>query len=154
MSGWSIVVADDEPDITRLIALVLQEHTILPAKNGREAFALIRETHPDLVILDVMMPGMSGLEVARALKADPETASLPIIFLSAYGQQHEVAAGLGVGAARYLVKPFEPQTLRQYIQEVLQEQTLQEPMDKKHQLCRSGSVPMHSESAQRKPGAR
>ena len=122
MSGLRIVAADDEQDITRLIVLVLREHTILPAKNGREALALIREVHPDLAILDVMMPGMSGLEVADAIKADPEVASLPIIILSACGQQQEVVAGLAAGAARYLVKPFEPQTLRQCIQDVLQEQ--------------------------------
>ena len=122
MTGLRIVVADDEQDITQLIVLVLRDHTILAAKNGKEALALIREAHPNLAILDVMMPGMSGLEVAETIKADPEVASLPIIFLSACGQQQEVVAGLAAGAARYLVKPFEPRTLRQCIQDVLQEQ--------------------------------
>src|SRR5688500_4552214 len=95
-----IVVADDEPDIRRLIAFTLkrQGHTVLEASDGDSALALIREARPDLVVLDVMMPGMSGLEVAAALSANPDTAPTPIIILSARGQAVEIDAGLSTGA--------------------------------------------------------
>lgn len=116
-----IVVADDEADIRRLVAFTLKRrgHDVLEADSGDGALALIRETMPDAVVLDVMMPGMTGLEVARILSSEPATSSIPIIILSAKGQATEVDQGLASGATAYLVKPFAPQELAAKISELL-----------------------------------
>lgn len=117
-----IVIADDEPDINRLIAMILREYTVLRAKRGDEALELIRQELPDLAILDISMPGLTGLEVAQALLADPTTASIPLILLSAYGQQREIDAGLATGVALYIVKPFDPEELLQSVEKLLAHQ--------------------------------
>ena len=116
-----IVVADDEADIRRLIVYTLRRrgYTIVEARAGDTALELIRQERPDLAVLDVMMPGMSGLDVARALTADPETASIPIVILSAKGQATEIEAGLASGARTYLTKPFAPQELAARVAEAL-----------------------------------
>lgn len=114
-----IVIADDEPDINRLIAMILREYTTLRAKRGDEALELIRQEMPDLAILDISMPGLTGLEVAQALLADPATANIPLILLSAYGQQREIDAGLATGVALYIVKPFDPDELLQSVEKLL-----------------------------------
>jgi DNA-binding response OmpR family regulator len=108
-----IVVADDDPDIRRLIVFTLKRrgYAVREATDGDAALALVSEDVPDLVVLDVMMPGRTGLEVAAALRGAPETAAIPIVMLSAKGQETEVQAGLRSGAQSYLVKPFSPQAL-------------------------------------------
>jgi two-component system response regulator MtrA len=108
-----IVVADDEADIRRLIVFALRRrgYTVMEATAGDSALALIRAERPQLAILDVMMPGMSGLAVAETLGANPSTASIPILMLSAKGQAAEVEAGMRAGARAYLVKPFAPAAL-------------------------------------------
>jgi two-component system phosphate regulon response regulator PhoB len=100
---------------------LLRSYDLSEAKNGKHALELIREVQPDLVLLDVMMPEMTGLEVLDAVRGNPLTASIPIILLSAKGQMAEIERGLQGGATRYLVKPFESQTLRSCVAEVLQE---------------------------------
>src|SRR5947209_8386562 len=110
-----LVIADDEADIRRLIVFLLRSYDLSEAQNGKRALELIRETQPDLVLLDVMMPEMTGLQVLDAVHRDPLSASIPIILLSAKGQVTEIEQGLQSGATRYLVKPFEPQALRGYI---------------------------------------
>ena len=116
-----IVVADDEADIRRLVVFTLRRrgYTILEASAGDSALELIRQEKPDLAVLDVMMPGLSGLEVAQALKSDAATASIPIIVLSAKGQAAEVEAGLASGASAYLVKPFSREELIARVAEAL-----------------------------------
>jgi two-component system alkaline phosphatase synthesis response regulator PhoP len=116
-----LVIADDEADIRRLIAFLLRSYDLSEAQNGKRALELIREVQPDLVLLDVMMPEMTGLEVLDAVRGDSLTASIPIIMLSAKGQTAEIEQGLQSGATRYLVKPFESQALRACVAEVLQE---------------------------------
>jgi CheY-like chemotaxis protein len=108
-----IVVADDEADIRRLVAFTLRRrgYVVIEASAGDEVLLLIREERPDLAVLDVLMPGMTGTEVAEALKQDPATASIPIILLSALGQVTDVKAGLQSGARMYLTKPFAPPDL-------------------------------------------
>jgi CheY-like chemotaxis protein len=115
-----IVVADDEPDISLLVSLLLRDYTVTRARSGEEALMLIRQQRPDLAILDITMPDLNGMEVARTLIADPWTASIPIIFLSALGETIEIEAGLAVGVAKYLVKPIEPDELLQAVKKVLQ----------------------------------
>lgn len=116
-----IVVADDEADIRRLIVFTLRRrgYEVTESDAGDTALETIRGQRPELALLDVMMPGMSGLEVAHALKADPDTAHIPIIMLSAKGQAAEVEAGIASGAATYLIKPFSPQDLAARVAEVL-----------------------------------
>ncbi len=116
-----IVVADDEADIRRLIVFILKRrgYTVLEANAGDVALELVRRERPDLVALDVMMPGLTGLEVAQALNDDPSTADIPIIILSAKGQGTEVEAGIKAGACTYLVKPFAPQELADRVAEIL-----------------------------------
>lgn len=115
-----LVIVDDEADIRRLIAFLLRTYELYEAENGERALELIREVQPALVLLDVMMPEMSGLEVLGTLQKNPLTASIPVVLLSAKGQTQEIDQGLRSGAARYLVKPFESQTLRACVEEVLQ----------------------------------
>ncbi len=118
-----LVIADDEADILRLLVFLLRSYELHEAKNGRRALELVREVRPDLVLLDVMMPEMTGLEVLKAMRADPQIASIPVVLLSAKGQVTEIEAGLLGGATRYLIKPFESQVLRSCIAEVLREDT-------------------------------
>ncbi|HEY6540061.1 MAG TPA: response regulator [Ktedonobacteraceae bacterium] len=116
-----LVIADDEVDIRRLIVFLLRSYDLYEAQNGRLALELIREVRPDLVLLDVMMPEMTGLEVLDAMRENPLTASIPVILLSAKGQAAEIEQGLQSGATRYLVKPFESQALRACVEDVLRE---------------------------------
>ena len=116
-----LVIADDEADIRRLIMFLLRSYDLSEAQNGKRALELIREVQPDLALLDVMMPEMTGLEVLDAVRRNPLTAAIPIILLSAKGQAAEIERGLQSGATRYLVKPFEPLALRTCVAEVLQE---------------------------------
>lgn len=116
-----LVIADDEADICRLITFLLRSYDLSEAQNGKRALELIRELQPDLVLLDVMMPEMTGLEVLEAVRGDRAIASIPIILLSAKGQAAEIERGMQSGATRYLIKPFEPLTLRTCVAEVLEE---------------------------------
>lgn len=120
-TGARIVIADDDADIRRLVAFTLRRrgHTVYEASDGAEAEALIREERPDLAILDVTMPGRSGTEVARAVAGDAELGPIPVVLLSAKGQQGEIDAGLASGASAYLVKPFTPKRLAEQIGAVL-----------------------------------
>lgn len=116
-----IIVADDEADIRQLVAFTLRRrgHTVIEATDGDAALSLITREQPDLAVLDVMMPGLSGLDVARAASADPATAAIPIILLSAKGQVTEVDEGLATGARAYLVKPFSPRALAEKVADLL-----------------------------------
>ncbi|GAB4474466.1 MAG: hypothetical protein Kow00124_14470 [Anaerolineae bacterium] len=103
-----ILVAEDEADIRDLIMFTLEfegfeVHTV---QNGAEAVERAPELQPDLILLDVRMPRMTGYEACQKLKADPRTADIPIVFISAKGQETEVRAGLEAGAKDYILKPF------------------------------------------------
>jgi CheY-like chemotaxis protein len=115
-----LIIADDEASIRRLIGILLRSYDLSEAQDGKEALEMIRESQPDLVLLDDMMPKMTGLDVIEAVRGDPMIASIPIILVSAKGQQAEIERGLQSGATRYLVKPFESQVLRASVAEVLQ----------------------------------
>ena len=108
-----IVIADDDSDIRELVVfkLRLEGHDIVPVENGSLAVAACRESPPDLVILDVMMPGMSGLEAARALREDEATSDVPIMMLTARAHESDVDEGFAAGANDYIVKPFSPREL-------------------------------------------
>ncbi|MFZ0545204.1 MAG: response regulator [Candidatus Promineifilaceae bacterium] len=116
-----ILVAEDEPDIRELIALTLQfgGYDVITAKDGAEAVNVAQENEFDLILMDVRMPRMTGYEACRILRSIESTKEIPIIFLSAKGQESEVQAGLEAGADHYILKPFAPDMLTQKIQEVL-----------------------------------
>lgn len=116
-----LVIVDDEADIRRLIVFLLRSYDLYEAQDGKRALELIREVQPDLALLDVMMPEMTGLQVLDAMRANSLTASIPVVLLSAKGQAVEIERGLSGGATRYLVKPFESQALRACVEEVLRE---------------------------------
>ena len=108
-----ILVADDERDIRELIGFTLRHHghEVLTASNGEDALAIALRDLPDLVLLDIRMPRMTGYDVCRRLRADPTTRHVPIAFLSAKGQESEIQAGIDAGATDYILKPFAPDQL-------------------------------------------
>ena len=108
-----IVIADDDSDIRELVVFKLRQggHDVVPFEEGRSAVDSCREARPDLVILDVMMPGISGLEAARELRGDSETCDVPIMMLTARAHESDVDEGFAAGANDYIVKPFSPREL-------------------------------------------
>ncbi|HEX9530845.1 MAG TPA: response regulator [Acidimicrobiales bacterium] len=117
----TVLVVDDEPLVVRLVELNLEMdgYRVVAAYDGPSGLRAAGEEHPDVIVLDMMMPGMDGLEVARHLKSDPGTATIPIIFLSARSSPADVAAGLAAGAAVYMAKPFDAEELSAKIAELL-----------------------------------
>jgi CheY-like chemotaxis protein len=117
-----ILIAEDERDIRDLITFTLQfaGYEVMAASNGEEAVKLAQQETPDLVLMDVRMPRMTGYEACAAMKADPKLKDVPVIFLSAKGQDSEIQIGLQAGAEEYLLKPFAPAQLTERIQAVMQ----------------------------------
>ena len=115
------LVVDDDLDIRELVSLVAQRAgcEVVEAANGAAALAAVEHAVPDIVILDVAMPGMSGLEVCRQLRDDPATRDVPVLMLSAAARPVEHAAGLQSGADLYLTKPFSPAALADQITRLL-----------------------------------
>jgi DNA-binding response OmpR family regulator len=105
----SLVVADDDPDILRLLERRLSRrgYEVLTAHDGPAALEAIRRTAPDAVVIDRLMPAMSGEEVCAALKSDERTAAIPVVLLSAQASEREIVQGFRVGADDYLTKPFD-----------------------------------------------
>jgi DNA-binding response OmpR family regulator len=110
MTARTILVVDDDPVIQKLLAVnfEMEGYRVVTAGDGVEGLERVASDHPDLVLLDVMMPRMDGLEVARRLKSDPVTAAIPILLLSAKAQSADVLGGLDAGADDYVTKPFDP----------------------------------------------
>jgi DNA-binding response OmpR family regulator len=109
----TILVVDDDPDIRELVQLKLDlsGFTTVAADDGETALRLVADARPDLVVLDVMMPGLSGFAVCERLREDPATARLPVILLTAKAQESDLERGFAAGATDYLVKPFSPREL-------------------------------------------
>ncbi len=123
----NILVVEDEPAIQELLALNITQagHNALRALSVEHAQDLMRETLPDLILLDWMLPGMNGLEFARKLKSDSITKSIPIIMLTARGDEYDKVRGLEVGADDYVTKPFSPRELNARIKAVLRRRSPQ-----------------------------
>ena len=117
----TILLADDEAYLRLLVHTTLDDpvYRILEATDGNQTMTLARAEHPDLLVLDWMMPGLSGLAVAQALRQDPATADIPIIMLTAKGQDIDRAQGQALGLRAYLVKPFSPLELLETVQAIL-----------------------------------
>jgi two-component system alkaline phosphatase synthesis response regulator PhoP len=116
-----ILVAEDEPDIRDLLAFTLKYggFEVITVANGLEAIEQATKSEPDMILLDVRMPRMTGYEACKVLKKDPKTAGIPIVFLSAKGQEAEVDRGIEAGAIDYILKPFAPDTLITHIKKLL-----------------------------------
>jgi len=118
-----IVIAEDERDIRDLITFTLQfaGHEVISTANGAEAVEAVRREMPDIVLMDVRMPRLTGYDACRQLKADEATRDIPVVFLSAKGQEAEVKEGLEAGAIDYILKPFAPDQLTARVEEILKQ---------------------------------
>lgn len=139
-SGKRILVVEDERDIVELLRYNLAKngYHVMAAVNGEEALRLIRQSPPDLVLLDLMLPGMDGLDVCRALKSDPQTAGIPIIMVTAKGEEADIVAGLELGAHDYVCKPFSPRVLIARVRGCLRR--VQEPVDSDGAVVQYGDL--------------
>jgi DNA-binding response OmpR family regulator len=117
----TVLVADDDEDIRELVAFRLERagYAVVAARDGEEALQLALERSPDLAILDVMMPKLTGIEVTERLRANDATRRMPVILLTARVQEADVARGFEAGADDYIKKPFSPQELRSRVQAIL-----------------------------------
>ncbi|MGD9365550.1 MAG: response regulator [Desulfobacteraceae bacterium] len=121
MDKETILVVDDEEDILELVRFNLSREgfSIICAATGEEAWKILNASRVDLLVLDLMLPGMDGLELTRRLKKEPRTLKIPIIMLSAKGEEADIVAGLELGADDYVTKPFSPRVLIARVRAVL-----------------------------------
>jgi DNA-binding response OmpR family regulator len=134
-----ILIVEDDTDIAALIAHYLEKsgYSAETLSDGGRALQSAKDAPPDLIILDLMLPGMSGLEICKALRADDRTAALPIIMLTARGEESERIHGLDAGADDYVVKPFSPSELMARVRALLRRTT---PPPSKERILRCGPV--------------
>ncbi|MDF2626764.1 MAG: response regulator receiver protein [Symbiobacteriaceae bacterium] len=116
-----VLIVEDDPQIARIVQIKLTNNgfTVIHAPDGGAGLAAVREHRPDLVLLDVMMPVMDGYQVLRSLRAEPEFAKLPVIMLTAKGQERDILHGFKDGATDYVVKPFSPAEVVARVQRAL-----------------------------------
>lgn len=116
-----VIVIDDEPFILMMIEdkLAKAKINVITLRQSNNAFDIIKKEKPDLVILDWMMPELSGIELCRIIKQDPDTSGIPIFMLTAKGQDSDEQLGLQYGVSRYITKPFSPKSLLEMVQETL-----------------------------------
>jgi phosphate regulon transcriptional regulator PhoB len=120
-SGQKILVVEDEPDISKLVSynLAQERFKVLTAEDGEQALKVIQREKPNLVVLDLMLPGLSGMEVCKILRDRPETAKLPILMLTAKASETDRVVGLEMGADDYLAKPFSPREMVARVRAIL-----------------------------------
>jgi DNA-binding response OmpR family regulator len=125
----TVLVVDDDPVILKLLEVnfEMEGFTVLVARDGEEGIEVARTGQPDLIVSDIMMPKVSGLELVIALKADPTTNDIPIILLSAKAQNADVRSGLEAGADDYVTKPFEPLDLVDRVNRLLEARASKRP---------------------------
>ncbi len=116
-----ILIAEDEPDIRELVAFTLRfaGYEVVAAANGEEAVQAASREYPDLILMDVRMPRMTGYDACRIMKRNAELKDIPVVFLSAKGQESEIQTGLEAGAEEYLLKPFAPDQLTDRVRAIL-----------------------------------
>jgi DNA-binding response OmpR family regulator len=116
-----VLVVDDEPDLVLLLEehLTHEGYDVVTATTGMQAISSARESHPDIILLDVMMPGVSGFDVCNILQDFPETAAIPVIFLTAVAETKRKVMGLNLGADDYITKPFDLRELAARVQAAL-----------------------------------
>lgn len=117
-----ILIAEDERDIRELITFTLRliaGHEVTAAADGQEAYEAAQRESFDLILMDVRMPRLTGYEACKRLKADEKTRHIPVVFLSAKGQEAEMSSGLEAGAVEYILKPFSPDQLVERVKRIL-----------------------------------
>ena len=116
-----VLVVDDEPDVLLLCRLNLQQrgHELLEASGGGRALELVRERHPDVIVLDLMMPGINGYDVLEALQGDDATSGIPVLVLTAKSLRADRERSHGLGASAFLTKPFMPSELCEMVDSLL-----------------------------------
>lgn len=130
----NVVVADDNADMRELLSFILgREFAVHIARNGREALELVRRVNPDLVVTDVMMPEVTGIELCQAIKADPDTVSIPVMLVSSKAEGAMKAKGLELGADDYVTKPFHPKELLARARGLIRIRVLQREVDTRNQ---------------------
>jgi len=146
--GRHILVVDDEPDLAELVAMNLEragfEATV--AHDGRAALVSAQRRRPDLIILDVMMPELSGTEVASRLRSNPATSTVPIVMLTAKAEEVDELVGLTVGADDYITKPFSVKVLIARVEAVLRRSSGRQPGDDEAGLLRVGPVQLNTQT--------
>ncbi len=136
MSHKKIVVVEDEPDILEVLSYNLKREgfEVATSLDGAKGLDLIQQKMPDLVLLDLMLPGMDGLDICRHLKSNSRTQHIPIIMVTAKGEESDVVLGLGIGADDYVAKPFSPKELVSRIKAVLRRAATSEPLTQKEYI--------------------
>jgi two-component system alkaline phosphatase synthesis response regulator PhoP len=131
MAKERILAVDDEEDILELVRfnLAREGYSIICTTSGEEALKIAQKEHPALIVLDLMLPGIDGLDVAKALKSDPKTRDIPIIMLTAKGEEADIVTGLELGADDYVTKPFSPRILVARVRAVLRRGVSEVPED-------------------------
>lgn len=142
MTHETILVVEDEPDIREVMeySLAREGFRVLTTGDGELGLAKAREKAPDLVLLDLMLPGLDGVDVCRRLKEDPLTRAVPVIMVTAKGEESDVVLGLGIGADDYVVKPFSPKELIARVRAVLRRGAPKEERGAGDRIVRGGLV--------------
>jgi len=140
LAGRKIVIIEDEPDIVEVIAYNLSRegYQVVSAQDGEEGLRKVRKEMPDLVLLDLMLPGMDGLELCKEMKEDQRMRSIPVIMVTAKGDESDVVLGLGVGADDYIAKPFSPKELIARVRAVLRRGPLREEKERGRPIVARG----------------
>jgi two-component system alkaline phosphatase synthesis response regulator PhoP len=143
MAKERILVVDDEEDILELVRfnLAREGYDLVCTTSGEEALEIARKKHPDLLILDLMLPGIDGLEVTKILKNDVKTKDIPIIMLTAKGEEADIVTGLELGADDYVTKPFSPRILVARVRAALRRKVKDSPEDES--LVKIHSLEIH-----------
>jgi two-component system phosphate regulon response regulator PhoB len=140
MKPEKIVVVEDEADILEVIEynLAREGYKVLTSSDGDKALGIIKNENPDLVVLDLMLPGIDGIEICRRLRLDADTRSIPVVMVTAKGDEADVVLGLGVGADDYIRKPFSPKELIARVKAVLRRGRPREDMGAGDRIVRDG----------------
>jgi len=142
MKNEKVVVIEDEADIREVIEhnLSREGYQVYSSADGEEGLQLVKAKSPNLVLLDLMLPGLDGLDVCRALKADLVTQSIPIVMVTAKGEESDIVLGLGIGADDYVVKPFSPKELIARVKAVLRRGPLKADAGERERIVRGEVV--------------
>lgn len=142
MKDQKIIFIEDESDLREVIEhnLIREGYQVYSSSDGENGLQLIREKSPDLILLDLMLPGLDGLDVCRALKTDAITRAIPIIMVTAKGEESDIVLGLGIGADDYVTKPFSTKELIARIKAVLRRSSLKEDQSGQERIVRGEVV--------------
>ena len=143
MGQSHILVVDDEPDLLELVHYTLTRagYQVCCVKSGEEALTQVETRPPDLIVLDLMLPGMDGLEICQRLKRTSQTAAIPIVMLTARSAEADVVTGLELGADDYLTKPFSPRVLSARVKAVLRRQQMAD--EREAEIVMRGDLVIH-----------